>query len=518
MAIFIVNAQNVAPFWSTTANNNTSATSRLGTSNWNPLRFFTNNVERMRVNNGGNIGIGTTTPLQKLDVVGNVNISSAFALYMGNQKLLRAPGDFNLYLGYHAGENSGDVENLFIGEFCGQNNTAGHNLFVGQLTGINNSGYFNTFFGHGIAQNNVGSSNAFFGDDAGKSNVSGEENHAFGQSALYSNKDGDQNSAFGQSAGSQTKQRENSFFGAGAGSFNVSGFNNTYVGAHSNPTAVNYSNSSSLGHSTAITASNQVRLGNSSVTSIGGYADWTNISDGRLKANVKYNSVPGLEFINLLQPATYNLKMDEVVAQQNEFAAASMITAASHGKKKGSSTEVSNALKEKEQIVYTGFVAQDVEKAAKQLGFDFSGVDAPKNDKDYYGLRYASFVVPLVKAVQELDSANKAKDEKIAMLEEKLNRILEHLGEDRISSAGWMKQNTPNPVRSSTAIEYYIPEDAKYAQIVFMNAKRQQLKSYNVRGSGKVNFATANLPSGTYTYTLVTDGKTIVTKKMVIAR
>ncbi|HEV8538733.1 MAG TPA: hypothetical protein VGR15_07395, partial [Bacteroidota bacterium] len=46
-------------------------------------------------------------------------------------------------------------------------------------------------------------------------------------------------------------------------------------------------------------------------------------------------------------------------------------------------------------------------KAAKELGYDFSGVDAPKNEKDFYGLRYAEFVVPLVKAVQELVSQNK---------------------------------------------------------------------------------------------------------------
>jgi hypothetical protein len=55
----------------------------------------------------------------------------------------------------------------------------------------------------------------------------------------------------------------------------------------------------------------------------------------------------------------------------------------------------------KEKIVYTGFIAQEVEAAAQSIGFDFSGVDAPKNENDYYGLRYAEFVVPLVKAVQE---------------------------------------------------------------------------------------------------------------------
>jgi hypothetical protein len=60
-----------------------------------------------------------------------------------------------------------------------------------------------------------------------------------------------------------------------------------------------------------------------------------------------------------------------------------------------------NSRIEKSQIVYTGFVAQEVEKAANEVGFNFSGVDAPKNENDFYGLRYAEFVVPLVKAVQE---------------------------------------------------------------------------------------------------------------------
>ncbi|HLG33916.1 MAG TPA: hypothetical protein VI757_03475 [Bacteroidia bacterium] len=48
----------------------------------------------------------------------------------------------------------------------------------------------------------------------------------------------------------------------------------------------------------------------------------------------------------------------------------------------------------------------EVEQAAKQVGYDFSGVDAPKSDKDLYGLRYAEFVVPLVKAVQALSNQN----------------------------------------------------------------------------------------------------------------
>src|SRR2546430_9068277 len=43
----------------------------------------------------------------------------------------------------------------------------------------------------------------------------------------------------------------------------------------------------------------------------------------------------------------------------------------------------------------------EVEGAAKALHYDFSGVDAPKNDQGLYGLRYVEVVVPLLKAVQE---------------------------------------------------------------------------------------------------------------------
>ena len=66
----------------------------------------------------------------------------------------------------------------------------------------------------------------------------------------------------------------------------------------------------------------------------------------------------------------------------------------------------------KDKLVYTGFIAQEVEKAAADLGFDFSGVKVPENEKQAYGLRYAEFVVPLVQAVKEL-SAKNAKQEKL---------------------------------------------------------------------------------------------------------
>ena len=54
-----------------------------------------------------------------------------------------------------------------------------------------------------------------------------------------------------------------------------------------------------------------------------------------------------------------------------------------------------------EKIKFSGFIAQEVEQAAKDAGYDFSGVAVPKKSTELYTLRYAEFVVPLVKAVQE---------------------------------------------------------------------------------------------------------------------
>ena len=75
-------------------------------------------------------------------------------------------------------------------------------------------------------------------------------------------------------------------------------------------------------------------------------------------------------------------------------------------------------------------MAQEVEQAAESVGYDFSGVDAPQHESDNYSLRYAEFVVPLVKAVQELDEKNEElimeneeKDRKIADLEARLGKI-----------------------------------------------------------------------------------------------
>ena len=58
---------------------------------------------------------------------------------------------------------------------------------------------------------------------------------------------------------------------------------------------------------------------------------------------------------------------------------------------------------DKKNVVYTGFMAQEVEKAANRpAGYNFSGIDKPQDaNKQTYALRYSDFVVPMIKAIQE---------------------------------------------------------------------------------------------------------------------
>jgi hypothetical protein len=144
-----------------------------------------------------------------------------------------------------------------------------------------------------------------------------------------------------------------------------------------------------LGIDATATGDNMVRIGNVFVTSIGGYQGWTNFSDGRFKQNIK-EDVSGLNFIMKLKPVTYTLDVEDLnkaIGVKESL--------------KGSQDLKAQYISERKSMRQTGFVAQDVEKAAKAAGFEFSGVDKPKNANDFYGLRYAEFVVPLVKAVQE---------------------------------------------------------------------------------------------------------------------
>jgi hypothetical protein len=80
-----------------------------------------------------------------------------------------------------------------------------------------------------------------------------------------------------------------------------------------------------------------------------------------------------------------------------------------------------------------------------------------------------------------------------------------------------LDQNQPNPFSESTVIKYNVPEKYGYAQLIFTTIEGRILKTMDVakKGLGEITVYAGDLSSGIYNYTLVVDGKTIDTKKMM---
>ena len=370
------------------------------------------------------------------------------------------------------------ISNTAVGSETLYSNTQGYsNTALGyRALYTNSTGYFNTATGQGaLYQNTTGYLNTATGHDALVYNMTGSSNTASGESALRNNTAGDGNTATGWNALRNNSTAglnlaigayalytqsynpgsawagENVAVGYAALFFNqpttsLNGIKNTTVGNYSlysnttglrntaigygalysnqtgsDNTAVGYSSGTLTGYNVVNTVcigndgalgslDNQVIIGNYSTGWNGGHQTWSTFSDARIKNNVK-EDVPGLEFITLLRPVTY-FKSIEAMRK---------IT----GNKK---TEEYPEKYDIEKIKYTGFLAQEVEKAAKEVGYDFSGVTIPKDSNQLYSLSYEQFVVPLVKAVQEqqqqieeLKTENASLEARLAAIESKLS-------------------------------------------------------------------------------------------------
>ena len=311
-------------------------------------------------------------------------------------------GDYNTATGVDAlFNNTEGLYNVANGFGTMASNTIGdYNTALGyKAMNENTTGLFNTASGYqALYFNTFGEGNTANGAYALYSNTFADYNTANGGYALYSNTTGASNSAHGYSAlYSNTTGYRNTAIGLSAGSLNDNNIHCTFIGYDADQTVLtDFDNSTALGSFARITASNQVRIGNSNITSIGGYESWTNLSDGRYKRNLM-EDVPGLSFILALRPVSYNLDAHALAAHLKEDRIENVDSAAA-GQPDAATLRARDA---KSRIRYTGFVAQEVEQAAQAIGYDFSGVDKPQNEASLYGLRYAQFVVPLVKAVQE---------------------------------------------------------------------------------------------------------------------
>ena len=370
--------------------------------------------------NNANVGIGTSAPGYDLDVAGDINFTGTLyengvpfsggafgvtgttgqTIYHDGTDWLNTSSLTNngvtvstsadaLINGHTVGRGGGNIHtNTAVGDSALYNNTMGHSNTASGYRSLHNNetGNCNTASGfRSLYNNETGWSNTASGYFALKENTMGYRNTASGFQSLHNTTTGNENTAHGTSAlFYNTTGDNNTAIGRGALSSNTEGSNNTALGYYADVATDSLSNTTAIGFSASVSSSNSVVIGNLSVSSIGGYADWTNLSDGRFKTNVVEN-VQGLNFIMQLRPVTYNLDLDALAKFQN--------TPDSLRQKDAESLKAAE--------VQVGFIAQEVEAAANAVNFNFHGVDKPQNEESHYGLRYAEFVPPMVKAMQE---------------------------------------------------------------------------------------------------------------------
>jgi trimeric autotransporter adhesin len=335
----------------------------------------------------GNIAIGNFALGSNTTGYGNVA--------MGNSAFIdNTTGSNNVAVGISAlGYNSSGSSNVAIGSYTSvYNGAAVGNVAIGDSALLNNTVSYNTAVGYyALGANTSGDFNTAVGSGSLQANTTATANTAVGNGALAANTTGVGNTATGaQALGSNITGTANSAFGAGALQYtNTTGQRLTAIGNGAGVSVDGLSDATAIGAFAVVGSSHTIQLGDALVTAVNSAGTFNTISDGRFKFNIQ-EDVRGLDFIMKLRPVTYQLDTRKI--RNSQLSGSSLVAfTANHN---------SDDLRSM-RIRRTGFIAQEVEKAADSTGFDFDAVKKPENDRDHYSLSYEEFVVPLVKAVQE---------------------------------------------------------------------------------------------------------------------
>ena len=260
------------------------------------------------------------------------------------------------------------------------NTTGAENCAFGSFTmGANTTGSFNTAYGMDALRNcTTGNNNTALGHDALKTSIAGSGNVAVGAASLSTVTGGANTGVGTDSLGIATTGTSNTAVGAQAGSVVTSGSNNLLLG---HDAGTNNAPSGNVG-----TSSNQIVLGDNSITTASIKVSFTATSDERDKADIT-DFTKGLNFVNALRPVTYKWDM------RSNYSSDLSVTP--DGTHKSEKTEI-------------GLIAQEVETVEKANGY---GTDennrlliSKSTDGLHYGLRYERLVPILVNAIKELST------------------------------------------------------------------------------------------------------------------
>ncbi len=208
--------------------------------------------------NTNNVGIGTSSPTQKLHITGNLRVEDG-RIDVVNQSA-------STLIGFMAGINEDVTSNRY-------------NTFIGNLSGKSNiTGTWNVALGYtSLTKSTIGNFNVAIGNNSLFNNTSGSENIAIGLAALFENLSGINNVAVGNGALKNALQNNNVGLGHNAGYSNTNGTQNVFLG---NSAGSNNSGSGNifLGYTAGqnIAGDNKLVIDNSDTSTPLIYGDFTN--------------------------------------------------------------------------------------------------------------------------------------------------------------------------------------------------------------------------------------------------
>ena len=364
----------------------------------------------------GNIGLGE----EALDSIGSGQYNIGIGYKAGTSTTSQS---YNTYIGYEAGRSKYGSNNIAIGyQALREYGSAYQCVAIGSEAGRNiKANYGNTLVGYQAGEEMDG--------------TSGSVNTAMGVQALQECDFGNLNSALGYHAGRSVRTgKGNVFVGYGAGGTTgtgpssttrdvVYGDSNVYVGRLARPISGSYYHSSqgtvdshyfdnciAIGAYASGRGYNTATIGDANMTSIGGYAVWSNLSDERDKIDVTNLSL-GLNLVNTLTPKKFRF---------NTRSKYTVVTVPDENKPEVyeetyDQEGFDNKTKATEDYSY-GFLAQEVKQKLEALDSDPTTV-VDETNEDELMLKMSELIPVLWKAVQELSTKNDALEARIATLE-----------------------------------------------------------------------------------------------------
>ena len=121
----------------------------------------------------------------------------------------------------------------------------------------------------------------------------------------------------------------------------------------------------------------------------------------------------------------------------------------------------------------------------------------------------------LKKFNDDLKKQNENLQERIIRLEAALAVITAN-NHGNISN-GSLEQNKPNPFTKTTTIRYSMPQGSK-GQINIYDPTGKLVKAFQANENGRTELSGYDLAAGTYTYTLMINGKVASSKQMLIMK